>query len=57
MPFFNRDHWIDSARGFVIILMRVGHSGPPTLVKHYVYGFHMPFFFILSGYLFNYSKW
>ena len=53
----NRIEWIDFARGVVIILMLVGHSNPPEGVWHFIYGFHVPFFFILSGYLYNKEKW
>lgn len=49
--------WIDAVRGCVIMLMIIGHSGPPASVLKYIFGFHMAFFFILSGYLFNVEKW
>lgn len=52
-----RDEYIDAIRGAVIILMLVGHSGAPKLVTTLIYGFHMPFFFILSGLLYNRTKW
>jgi len=52
-----RDEYIDIARGAVILLMLVGHSGAPKLLTQFIYGFHMPFFFILSGYLYNHEKW
>lgn len=49
-----REKWIDAARGIGIILVLIGHSnGLPALVRKVIYGFHMPFFFILSGYLFH----
>ena len=43
----------DSARGFMILVMLVGHTDPPKLLFKLIYGFHMPFFFLLSGYLFR----
>ncbi len=52
-----RSEYIDIARGAVIILMLIGHSGAPKIVTQLIYGFHMPFFFILSGLLYNRSKW
>ncbi len=52
-----RDEYIDVARGAVILLMLVGHSGAPKILTQFIYGFHMPFFFILSGYLYNHGKW
>lgn len=53
-----RENWIDSVRGFVIVLMLIGHvAGCPAMIRQYIYGFHMPFFFMLSGYLFDFDKW
>ncbi len=52
-----RTEYIDIARGAVIILMLIGHSGAPKLLTQLIYGFHMPFFFMLSGLLYNRSKW
>lgn len=51
-----RIEWIDTIKGIVILLMMVGHYEftPPTL-KKMIYSFHMPIFFILSGYL-SYSS-
>lgn len=47
----NRVQWIDAAKGIGIFLVVYGHSMAPQ--NHYVYLFHMPLFFIISGYLFN----
>ena len=47
----------DGARGFMILLMLIGHADPPTLLFKLIYGFHMPFFFLLSGYLYNAEKY
>jgi fucose 4-O-acetylase-like acetyltransferase len=46
-----RDHRIDNARALGILLVVLGHvwSAPPWLHK-WILSFHMPFFFILSGY-------
>lgn len=52
-----RYEYIDAARGIVIILMLIGHSSLSGRGLHLIYGFHMPFFFILSGYLYNREKW
>jgi len=41
--------WIDIAKGIAIILMVVGHSSLPGVVGHWIFAFHMPLFFILSG--------
>lgn len=42
--------WIDALRGFAILLVIVGHTSPPF--QKLIYGFHMPLFFILSGFIF-----
>ena len=49
MPQPQRDTAVDVLRGFGMLLVVVGHlySGPWT---HYIYSFHMPLFFFLSGF-------
>lgn len=43
--------WIDAAKGVAIILMIVGHLLPfKSTFYRIIYSFHMPLFFILSGY-------
>ncbi len=39
--------WIDIARGLCILLVVLGHS--TGLMNHYIYQFHVPAFFFLSG--------
>ena len=46
-----RIDWLDMARGIGMILVVYGHSYGPE--NRYVYLFHMPLFFILSGFLYN----
>lgn len=46
-----RIEWIDVLRGFTILLVLLGHNNPPFI--KYIYGFHMPLFFIISGYLYH----
>lgn len=41
------------AKGIGIILMVVGHSGCPDVLNRFIYLFHMPLFFFVSGYLFK----
>ena len=53
----NRENWIDVTRGIAILAVLIGHSGTIPTIHIYIYGFHMPLFFILSGYLFNYVKY
>lgn len=45
--------WISCAKGLAIILMVIGHSGAPEAFVQWIYNFHMPLFFFVSGYLFN----
>lgn len=49
--------YIDVCRGIVIVLMLIGHATPPEFIHKGIYGFHMPFFFILSGMLYDRVKW
>lgn len=54
-----RKDWVDLAKGVAIMLMTLGHSGYPEiiskligvphLVRNWIYAFHMPLFFLLSG--------
>lgn len=53
-----RDSYIDIAKGFGIILVVLGHTfGIPTMLYDTIYSFHMPLFFIISGYVYNHSKY
>lgn len=53
----SRSGAIDAFRGLGILLVVLGHTnGIPSELHRYVYSFHMPAFFILSGYLFNADK-
>ena len=53
----HRLEWIDSVKGFGIILVVIGHhlQGLQSVVD-WICCFHMPLFFILSGYLFAYKN-
>lgn len=52
-----REKWIDVVRGGAILLVVIGHSGCPEILYNLIYSFHMPLFFVISGYLYNYDKW
>lgn len=55
-----RIEWIDAVKGIGIMLVVVGHMTIPHLAKLFIYSFHMPLFFFISGYLHkrNFSaKW
>jgi len=45
----NRIVWIDIAKGITIILMVIGHSTIPSWLSSFIWSFHMPLFFIASG--------
>ena len=48
----DRIHWIDTARGLGLMLVFIGHLHPPY-VSTWIYTFHMPLFFFLSGLVFT----
>ncbi|PLS27701.1 acyltransferase family protein [Bifidobacterium parmae] len=45
--------WLDSAKGFGIILVVLGHASLVMPLNRTLYAFHMPLFFIISGLLFK----
>lgn len=50
----NRIAWVDVAKGIAILLVIIGHTvnfGSAT--RNFIFSFHMPLFFILSGYTFK----
>ena len=49
----NYNNNISIAKGIGIILMVIGYAGCPTWMFQFIYLFHMPLFFFLSGYCFN----
>lgn len=53
-----RYYWIDSLKGMAIILVVIGHlNSISSELNQYIYSFHMPLFFFISGYLFNFEKY
>jgi len=48
-----RISWIDVAKGLGIISVVIGHIGSLGLPNIFIYSFHMPLFFFISGYLFK----
>lgn len=49
--------WLDVGKGLGMVLVMLGHSDIPDPIKTYIYTFHMPLFFFLSGYLFSIKKY
>lgn len=48
--------WIDIAKGIGILLMIFGHCDYIGTAQRWVYSFHMPLFFVLSGVLYSYKE-
>ncbi|MEY8350831.1 acyltransferase family protein [Bacillus cereus] len=46
-----RELWLDSAKGFAMILVVAGHAYNHNSLITYIYWFHMPAFFLFSGYV------
>ena len=54
----NRLEWIDYSKGILILLVIAGHAIPEfglqlPYLERIIYSFHMPAFFIISGYLYK----
>lgn len=48
-----RDPVFDMMKGVAILAMILGHCRIPGILHHLIYLFHMPLFFIVSGYFFR----
>ena len=48
--------WIDRSKGIGIFLVILGHASLPYEVSKFIFSFHIPLFFFLSGYLFYPTK-
>ena len=48
-----RYDYIDIMKGIGIVLVVLGHRRIPKNLHRFIYAFHMPLFFFISGYLFN----
>lgn len=51
-----RLHYIDIVKGIGIFLVILGHVYRSNVIQNWLYSFHMPLFFIVSGWLFDYKK-
>lgn len=49
----SKNSTISICKGIGIILMVIGHSGCPKSLHDFIYLFHMPLFFIITGFLFK----
>lgn len=52
-----RNQWLDIAKGLTIILMVLGHTSIPEIFSRFIWSFHMPLFFIASGWTTNWGKY
>ena len=58
MIFIPRQEFLDIAKGLAILLVILGHAPTlPVLLQNLIYMFHIPAFFFISGYLFNFFKY
>lgn len=59
----NSIEWMLIAKGIGIVLVVIGHFYPDTSpnywseIRSLIYSFHMPLFFLLSGYLYSHDKY
>ena len=59
----SRIEWVDFAKGIVMLTVIFGHAAVYNHEKFFVdslivvYEFHMPFFFVMAGFLLNFDKW
>ena len=51
-----RTGWVDICKALAIYCMVLGHTGTSQQISTVIHVFHMPVFFILSGYCFNEDK-
>lgn len=49
--------WLDYGKTIAIYLVVLAHTTLYKPAEGFIYTFHMPFFFFMSGYLFSYSKY
>lgn len=53
MTEIKRINWVDATKGFAMLLVMMGHTIVPKGIEVWLYTFHMPLFFFLSGYVFK----
>ena len=53
----NRIVWLDYGKAIAIYLVVLAHTALYKPAEAFIYTFHMPFFFFMSGYLFSFEKY
>lgn len=48
--------WIDQLRGLAFYFVVLGHMGVTGNLENWIYSFHMPLFFIVSGFNLNFER-
>lgn len=48
--------WVDVSKGITILLMVAGHTSIPEPISKYIWSFHMPLFFFVSGIFYSEKK-
>uniref|UniRef100_A0A7C3NH83 Acyltransferase 3 domain-containing protein n=1 Tax=candidate division WOR-3 bacterium TaxID=2052148 RepID=A0A7C3NH83_UNCW3 len=48
-----REYWLDIAKSIGIFLVVLGHTSINENLKIFIYSFHIPLFFLISGFLFK----
>jgi len=49
--------WVDVSKGITILLMVAGHTSIPEPISKYIWSFHMPLFFFVSGVFYSEKKY
>ncbi len=49
--------WLDITKALAIILMVLGHTSIPQVASNFIFAFHMPVFFLASGWCTNWEKY
>ena len=53
----SRIDWIDVFKGWGIMLIVVGHLPVPFFFREWIFSFHVPLFFFISGFLYKPGKY
>ncbi|MGL5354984.1 MAG: acyltransferase family protein [Cetobacterium sp.] len=52
----DRIEYIDTLKGILIVLVVIGHTGINPSIQKWIYSFHMPLFFIISGFFYKFDS-